>query len=106
MDSFNQLTPAEAERLALMLEELGEAQQAIGKILRHGYEEYSPFDESKTTNREALARELGHVIAALTLMAVNGDVSEETINLSSVHKSINVGRWLHHNEPVAQAKSN
>ena len=36
--AFNKLSAAEAERLALLLEELGEAQQAIGKILRHGYE--------------------------------------------------------------------
>jgi hypothetical protein len=36
--NFNGLAPAETERLALLLEELGEAQQAIGKILRHGYE--------------------------------------------------------------------
>lgn len=34
---FNQLTNAQAERLHILLEELGEAQQAIGKILRHGY---------------------------------------------------------------------
>jgi hypothetical protein len=39
MEYFNSLTPAELERLSLLLEELGEAQQAIGKILRHGYKE-------------------------------------------------------------------
>lgn len=39
---FNALTPAEAERLFYLLEKLGEAQQAIGKILRHGYESYDP----------------------------------------------------------------
>jgi hypothetical protein len=55
MDHFNRLTPAEAERLALLLEELGEAQQIIGKILRHGYESYHP-DDPETTNRTLLAR--------------------------------------------------
>lgn len=34
----NKLNDAQSERLALLLEELGEAQQAIGKILRHGYQ--------------------------------------------------------------------
>lgn len=43
-DHFNGLTPAEAERLALLLEELGEAQQAIGKILRQC--------STSSTNRE------------------------------------------------------
>jgi hypothetical protein len=62
MSGFNQPTPAEHERLALMLEELGEAQQAIGKILRYGYEEYSPFDDMKTTNRVALEKELAQEI--------------------------------------------
>lgn len=36
-EPFNDLSNAELERLALLLEELGEAQQVIGKILRHGY---------------------------------------------------------------------
>ena len=33
---FNGLTPAEAERLALLMEECGEVVQIIGKVLRHG----------------------------------------------------------------------
>lgn len=44
---FNGLTPAEAERLALLSEELGEAQQAIGKILRHGYDSSNPVDPGR-----------------------------------------------------------
>lgn len=52
---FNQLTPAEAERLALLAEECGEVIQAIGKILRHGYESRHP--DGGPTNREALERE-------------------------------------------------
>ena len=37
MNNFNQLTPAETERLAILAEECGEVIQAVGKILRHGY---------------------------------------------------------------------
>lgn len=33
---FNNLTPGEAERLAMLAEECGEVIQAVGKILRHG----------------------------------------------------------------------
>ena len=36
------LTLSRLERLALLLEELGEAQQVIGKILRHGYDSRHP----------------------------------------------------------------
>jgi hypothetical protein len=42
---FNGLTPAEAERLALLAEECGEVIQAIGKVLRHGYESRHPYGE-------------------------------------------------------------
>ena len=35
-DHFNNLTPGEAERLAILAEECGEVIQIIGKILRHG----------------------------------------------------------------------
>ena len=34
---FNELSPAEVERLAILAEEMGEAIQVIGKVLRHGY---------------------------------------------------------------------
>ena len=34
---FNKLTPAQAERLAILIEECGEVIQAATKILRHGY---------------------------------------------------------------------
>lgn len=54
---FNKLTPAEAERLAMLAEECGEVIQVIGKILRHGYDSFHPADPS-VTNRDLLGREL------------------------------------------------
>lgn len=44
-EHFNGLTPAEAERLAMLSEECGEVIQIIGKILRHGYDSYHPDDQ-------------------------------------------------------------
>src|SRR5574343_1791543 len=93
---FNQLSPAEAERLALLSEELGEAQQAIGKILRHGYESCSPFDWDKISNREALERELGDCLLALDLMTQAGDVDPKRINTRKEYKRKIVRRYLHH----------
>lgn len=60
-DHFNQLDPAEAERLAILSEEMGEALQIVGKILRHGYHSYNPLKPTRTTNRELLVQELSHV---------------------------------------------
>jgi NTP pyrophosphatase (non-canonical NTP hydrolase) len=62
-DHFNQLSPAEAERLAFLIEECGEVIQAASKVLRHGYESFDPTIpiHERLTNRGALARELGDV---------------------------------------------
>lgn len=97
MDNFNKLTSAETERLALLLEELGEAQQAIGKILRHGYESKNPDDIFALTNRQALEREIGDVIASVQLM-------EQAVDLSSIAISERIGvklekvkAYFHHN---------
>jgi len=55
-DHFNGLTPAEAERLAMLAEECGEVIHIIGKVLRHGYDSRHP--DGGPTNREALSREI------------------------------------------------
>ena len=56
------LTPAEAERLAMLAEECAEVIQIVGKILRHGYDSYHPADP-ETTNRDLLAKELTDIEA-------------------------------------------
>ena len=59
---FNQLTPAQAERLAMLIEECGEVIQIAGKILRHGYNSYHP-ERPHITNRELLQQELTDLAA-------------------------------------------
>lgn len=54
---YNCLTPAEAERLAMLAEEAGEVIQVIGKVLRHGYESWHP-DSPEVSNRDLLAKEV------------------------------------------------
>lgn len=51
---YNQLTDKQAEQLFCLAEEAGEVVQAVSKILRHVHGEYSPHDESKTTNKQNL----------------------------------------------------
>jgi hypothetical protein len=70
----NGLTDAEVERLAILSEELGEAQQCIGKILRHGYESYNPVVNTNLTNRRELEREIGDVQAAIDMLFAENDV--------------------------------
>ena len=92
--SFNGLTFAEAERLALLLEELGEAQHAIGKILRHGYGSCHP--DGGPFNRENLEKELGDVLFAIQLMTDNGDLSYFEIEEHKREKRNRVSEYLHH----------
>lgn len=75
-EHFNKLTPAEAERLAWLMEECAEAQQAIGKILRHGYNSKNPFDPNHEGNRADLLREIRDINAAVNLMIEKGDLSQ------------------------------
>lgn len=94
-ESFNQLSSAEAERLALLLEELGEAQQAIGKILRHGYESHYP--ERLSTNRQELEKELGDICAAIHILCErNKDLSSFNIAIARDEKIIKVEKYMHH----------
>ena len=91
---FNGLTPAEAERLALLSEELGETVQAIGKVLRHGYENSHP--DGGPTNRESLERECGDVRHAILRLCDAGDLREAAINEHADDKAISVQEYLHH----------
>lgn len=94
MENFNQLNPAEAERLALLLEECAEVVQVVGKILRHGYESRHP--NGGPTNRQLLCGEIGDVMAAKELMQDAGDVTTMEIVGAKVAKLEKVGRYLHH----------
>lgn len=94
-EHFNSLSPAEVERLALLMEECGEVIQVIGKVLRHGYASYHP--DTGKTNREDLERELGDLWAACSLMTGAGDISLSKVCDSKQAKLSSVGRWLHHN---------
>lgn len=96
--SHESLTPAEAERLHLLIEECGETIQAAAKALRHGYESYDPTvaRSCRETNRQALEYELGHIYAAVMRMTMNQDVDPVKINASREIKLERGGKWMHH----------
>lgn len=95
-EHFNQLTPAELERLAIVAEEMGEAIQIIGKIQRHGYESRHP--DGGMTNRELLERELGDVRYAMLLLSGNRDVSKTQIRWYADKKSESIIQYLRHQD--------
>ena len=93
---FNGLTPAEAERLALLAEECGEIVQVIGKILRHGYESSHPDDATDTTNRTLLEKEIGDFECVLEMMSAAKDVKIYYIGYCMKTKQRKIGQYLHH----------
>ena len=93
-DSFNGLSPAEIERLAILMEEAGEVVQAVGKILRHGYESRHPVTQSN--NRDELQKEIGDLRAAVTMMHNAGDIADCTIAGFEQIKLDKIGKYLHH----------
>jgi NTP pyrophosphatase (non-canonical NTP hydrolase) len=92
------MTNAELERLAILSEELGEVQQVIGKILRHGYENYHPNDKSRTSNRQLLEAELGDVGFAVKLLIESDDLSESRIYKAFDEKAEKIEQYLHFNK--------
>ena len=98
MTPFNGLSPAEAEGLAILMEEMGEAQQVIGKILRHGYDSYHPDDPEETSNRTLLAIEMGHVWCATQMLVTPQNISGMILEFSRCEKHEKVKRWTHHQE--------
>lgn len=77
---------AEAERMAILTEELGEVLQAIGKIQRHGWVavRQSPASIHRYDNREQLETELGNLKAIINRMVINGDIRSDVIDAAAI----------------------
>lgn len=89
MKFSNNLSDAQLERLAILSEELGEAQQAIGKIIRHGYDSNNPdlprpvYCGIPTGNRQDLEKELGDVMYAIDALAATRDINGRAVSAPS-----------------------
>lgn len=92
--AFNQLSNAEAERLAILGEECAEAIHIVCKILRHGYESCHP--DGGPTNRELLMKELGDVYFSMLLLSKNQDINIDSVRDSATIKALTIGKYLHH----------
>ena len=101
--AFNDLRIGEAERLALLLEELGEAQQAVGKILRHGYNCWHPDHDNGPDNRARLEHELGDVLFAIDLLIASDDINYGALQLRKAEKGKTVPEYLHHQRSVLKS---
>lgn len=96
--NYNKLTEAQTERLAILMEECGEVIQICGKILRHGYESYNPYDNTKTPNRKLLEKEIGDIVWITEFMTTNNDINATNVIYAENQKDINIKQYLHHQE--------
>ena len=91
---MKKLSLSRLERLAVLLEELGEAQQAIGKIMRHGYEGQHP--SGGPNNAALLEMELGDVLAAIDMLVEAGDLDWDQIEDARKTKPARRAPYLHY----------
>jgi NTP pyrophosphatase (non-canonical NTP hydrolase) len=105
-EHFNMLSPAQLELLACLAEECGEVVQVIGKIMRHGYDDWSPLDVSRTTNRANLERELGDLNAVCDRIRAAGDIKVKNIQDASDAKHVKLAKWTHHQFDSELAEAN
>ncbi len=95
---YNHLTLAQVERLAILSEELGEAVQAIGKVLRHGYGTRCPSAPLGPTSQDLLETELGDVLFAMSLLTDAKDLDCDAIDAAEKKKSQRSQLYFHHQE--------
>jgi len=95
-DFSNALSNAEIERLALLSEEAGELVQVIGKILRHGYESYNPYQSELGSNREQLEAEIGDLLYSIELMHRNNDIDKWSVEAGCDAAIEKKPKYLHH----------
>lgn len=95
-EPFNGLSPAEAERLAMLAEEAGEIVQAVGKVLRHGYASCHPRRNEE--NRRALQREIADLQLVVHHMIARGDLHADEMSNDYNWKSGSLLKYAHHQE--------
>lgn len=96
MTNVNGLSEEEIEQLAILSEECGEVIQAVGKILRHGFDSHDPLDPDKVTNRDKLETELGDIDCVLTVMGESGSVNIDKVKTAAVKKRPRLFKYAHH----------
>jgi len=91
-EPFNELTPAEAERLAMLMDAASDVIKIASKTLLHGYESHHPANPS-ITNRMLLSREVTDLCATVEMMDrdFDGTVCQDTASV--IERKL---RYAHH----------
>ena len=93
-NDFNDMTEAEAETLACLSEEAGEIVQIVAKALRHGLGSCHP--DGGETNRENINKEVGDLLAIVSIAVGWGMLDADSIESYRRGKLDRIERYLHH----------
>ena len=94
---MNNLSPAQIERLALLIEECAEVQHIACKILRHGYEDFNP--DTSCSNRTHLAVELGQLAGEIKRMQYRQDFNYDTF-VRKMRDRLNYTDYIRYEENI------
>lgn len=103
-EPYNDLTHEQAERLYLLVEELSETIQAASKALRHGYMRGWWHPDNFRNNKESLEMELGNVLAVLSLLDKNDEISLANIEIHKKKRFKTIFNFTHHQPQNRLAK--
>ncbi len=90
------LTPAQRERLAILIEECAEVQQIACKILRHGYNSRNPTVNDSPNNKQLLETEVGDLLFAIEWLSLK-DIDPTKVRYAAIDKKGKIKKYLHHN---------
>jgi hypothetical protein len=81
----------ESENLEILAEECCEVGQIKSKIVRFGLDDFHPKNE--VPNREALERELGHIIGMIDILCYHGTITRKGVLAGRDHKIEKLQKW-------------
>jgi NTP pyrophosphatase (non-canonical NTP hydrolase) len=91
----------EVELLTLVAEEAAEVQQAICKIIRHGWHSSNPLVPNSLSNVQHLQKEIGQLRFAIDLLIQGVKVLHAPhIDECYQRKATTIKRWLHFNRDI------
>lgn len=93
MSYNNGLTPAQEERLNLLIEEASEVIQMATKILRFGYHS-SHVNYGNVPNKALLEKEVGDLLCAVSLAVANDDMNQYSLNNNQNDKNRRMREFL------------
>lgn len=94
------LSPAQVERLVMLIERCGEVAVVAGKVLRFGYAGTSP--RTGLPNQMVLERKIGGALAMIDLMARREDVRLREVRTTRDWSCEHLGDWaIHQGDEVA-----